>query len=248
MRAAPLAHEPLFYVEPISLSKLNLAGKRVMDIALAGIGLVAASPLIILAAIATKLEDGGPIFHRQQRVGHNGRLITIFKMRTMVVDAAARFGEVAALNERHDGPLFKLDSDPRVTRVGRALRATSIDELPQLVNVLSGAMSMVGPRPALPDEVAQFDEELLGRLAMRPGITGLWQLEARDNPSFHAYRRLDLVYVENWSILSDIAILLGTARAVLARSLAALRPGHDDENRAVLDLRRLESEPQQVQV
>ena len=123
-------------------------------------------------------------------------------------------------NAREGGPLFKLDSDPRVTRVGGFLRHTSIDELPQLVNVLRGQMSIVGPRPALAHEVEQFDDELRSRrLAVRPGITGLWQAEARDNPAFGAYRRLDLFYVENWSIGFDLAILWATAGRVLARSI-----------------------------
>jgi lipopolysaccharide/colanic/teichoic acid biosynthesis glycosyltransferase len=124
--------------------------------------------------------------------------------------------------------LFKVTDDPRVTRVGRFLRASSFDELPQLVNVLRGEMSLVGPRPALPAEVAAFDHELLARLNVRPGVTGLWQVEARDNPSFHVYRRLDLYYVENWSMSLDVAILWGTAVSVVGRVLsvtASLLPG-----------------------
>jgi lipopolysaccharide/colanic/teichoic acid biosynthesis glycosyltransferase len=131
--------------------------------------------------------------------------------------------DLAAINERCDGPLFKAARDPRVTRVGAVVRALSIDELPQLFNVLSGTMSLVGPRPALPTEVAQFDSELLRRHGVKPGITGLWQLEARDNPSFHAYRRLDLLYVDNWSIGLDLFILLATVPKVLARSVSVGR-------------------------
>jgi lipopolysaccharide/colanic/teichoic acid biosynthesis glycosyltransferase len=140
----------------------------------------------------------------------------------MVADAAEQLGTIAGSNERRDGPLFKVTDDPRVTRAGRFLRATSIDELPQLVNVLRGEMSLVGPRPALPTEVAAFDDELLARLNVRPGITGLWQVEGRDNPSFHVYRRLDLYYVENWSISLDAAILWTTATSIMGRLLGTI--------------------------
>ena len=136
----------------------------------------------------------------------------------MAVDAEARMDALQAQNERN-GPLFKMEKDPRVTRVGRLLRATSLDELPQLLNVMGGSMSMVGPRPALPLEVAAFDDDLLGRHSLPPGITGLWQIEARDNPSFYAYRHLDLFYVENWSCALDLMVLAGTAPNLLARSV-----------------------------
>jgi lipopolysaccharide/colanic/teichoic acid biosynthesis glycosyltransferase len=129
-------------------------------------------------------------------------------------------------NQRN-GPLFKLAHDPRVTRVGRILRATSIDELPQLVNVVRGEMSLVGPRPALASEVAQFDVELLERSSVLPGITGLWQVEARDNPSFHTYRRLDLFYVDNWSVAMDLTILVATLGVVIKQGLRSLRRGSD---------------------
>jgi lipopolysaccharide/colanic/teichoic acid biosynthesis glycosyltransferase len=131
------------------------------------------------------------------------------------------------MNERKGGPLFKSSSDPRVTRIGRILRATSIDELPQLWDVLTGRMSLVGPRFAMPKEAAQFDEELQRRTAMRPGITGLWQTEARDNPSFSAYRRLDLLYVDNWSLGLDLAILANTLHAVSVRAVRTLLPKRD---------------------
>ncbi len=143
----------------------------------------------------------------------------MIKFRSMCVDAEARLASLRAANER-TGPLFKLDGgDPRVTRIGKFLRATSLDELPQLINVLRGDMSLVGPRPALASEVAEFPAELNARHQVRPGITGLWQVEARDNPSFEAYRRLDLFYVENWSLALDLIILLGTIDQVLLRPL-----------------------------
>jgi lipopolysaccharide/colanic/teichoic acid biosynthesis glycosyltransferase len=127
------------------------------------------------------------------------------------------------INERTDGPLFKASRDPRITRVGSVVRALSIDELPQFFNVLTGTMSLVGPRPALPDEVSQFDVELQRRHAVKPGITGLWQIEARDNPSFHTYRRLDLMYVDNWSIGLDVFILLATVPMVAAHAVRLCR-------------------------
>ena len=159
---------------------------------------------------------------RQQRVGHIGRHFTLFKLRTMVPDAESKLIDLTTDNDRDGGPLFKLRHDPRVTRIGRLLRATSLDELPQLLNVLRGDMSLVGPRPALPSEVAHFDDELRERGRMMPGITGLWQVEARDDPSFSSYRRLDLFYVDNWSIGLDLAILASTVTAVLSRGVRML--------------------------
>jgi lipopolysaccharide/colanic/teichoic acid biosynthesis glycosyltransferase len=177
--------------------------------------------VLLLSGLAIKLQDGGPVFYRQDRVGLNRRIFGLIKLRTMVPDAAQRLGEVEERNERK-GPLFKLADDPRVTKVGKFLRASSIDEIPQLLNVLRGEMSVVGPRPALPAEFAQFDDDLVERALVPPGITGLWQVEARDNPSFRAYRRLDLFYVDNWSIGFDVAIMVGTARMLIATTLGAL--------------------------
>jgi lipopolysaccharide/colanic/teichoic acid biosynthesis glycosyltransferase len=174
-----------------------------------------------LIALAIKLTDRGPVLFRQKRVGKGGELFNMLKFRSMVVDAEARLAELTADNERV-GPLFKLERDPRVTRIGRFIRATSLDELPQLFNVLRGEMSIVGPRPALPDEVAQFDNRLLDRLQMPPGITGLWQVEARDNPHFGAYRRLDLFYVDNWSLNLDLVILVATIEQVLSKAVRSL--------------------------
>jgi exopolysaccharide biosynthesis polyprenyl glycosylphosphotransferase len=222
VRSAPFAHEPLFYLEPISLSRWQVATKRVLDLILSGIGILLAAPVLFACALAIKLGDRGPVFFRQERVGRDGKTFTIYKLRTMVIDAEARLADLVSQNQR-DGVLFKLSADPRVTAVGRFLRATSLDELPQLLNVFRGDMSLVGPRPALPVEVAQFDEELLARQQVRPGITGLWQVEARDNPSFQTYQRLDLFYVENWSVGLDFAILLSTAQAVAARGARAVQ-------------------------
>jgi exopolysaccharide biosynthesis polyprenyl glycosylphosphotransferase len=222
LRALPLAYEPMFYVEPATLSRRQLTAKRVIDVAAAGFGLLLTAPLFALVAVLIKLQDRGPVFFKQTRVGTNGKLFKCYKFRTMVVDAESKLEELHDHNERN-GPLFKVTDDPRVTRIGRILRDSSLDELPQIINVLRGEMSVVGPRPALPAEVAKFDETLLaGRTSVRPGITGLWQVEARDNPSFSAYRRLDLYYVENWSVLLDLAILVGTAEQVTVRLLSTL--------------------------
>jgi exopolysaccharide biosynthesis polyprenyl glycosylphosphotransferase len=222
LRPAPVSHHLLFYVERHQLSRWQADAKRAMDIVLASLALALAAPVLIAVAVAIKFCDRGPVFFRQERVGRDGRLFRVVKFRTMVVGAASQVDGLAALNERN-GPLFKLSFDPRVTRVGRILRATSIDELPQLLNVIEGTMSLVGPRPALPREAEQFDPELVERASVAPGITGLWQVEARDNPSFRAYRRLDLFYVDNWSLTMDLAILAGTLPVVLERAVGALR-------------------------
>jgi len=221
LRAAPLAHEPFFYLEPPTLSKRQLRVKRVLDLAVAIPLLVAAVPLLALCALAVKLADHGPVLFRQTRIGRDGKAFTVLKFRTMVIDAELHLARLGHRNQRN-GPLFKLDDDPRVTRVGRILRATSLDELPQLFNVLGGSMSLVGPRPALPSEVAAFDPDLLARHRVPPGITGLWQLEARENASFYAYRHLDLFYVENWSCALDLVVLAGTVPSLAARSIRSL--------------------------
>jgi len=163
-----------------------------------------------------KLDTPGPVLFRQERVGRRGRRFTMLKFRSMVVDAEARRPALAAANEA-DGPLFKVRHDPRVTRVGRILRRLSLDELPQLVNVLRGDMSIVGPRPALPSEVVQWGPELFDRLHVPPGITGLWQVRGRSESRFADYRRWDLYYVDNWSLAHDMAIVLRTIPALLSR-------------------------------
>jgi exopolysaccharide biosynthesis polyprenyl glycosylphosphotransferase len=221
LRAQPLAYEPLYYLEPPRLTRLQLGAKRALDVGVTFLALLLSLPVLGLAALAVKVGDGGPVLFRQRRVGRDGREFTILKLRTMVPDAEQRLIDLRDANER-DGPLFKLSHDPRITPVGRWLRACSLDELPQLLNVLRGDMSLVGPRPALPSEVADFDEQLLARTDVLPGITGLWQVEARDNPSFATYRRLDLFYVENWSVTLDLVILFATVEAELARLLRAV--------------------------
>ena len=194
---------------------VGLVFKRMIDIVGSAIGLVLLSPLFLLTAIAMRLVDDGPILYSQTRVGLHGRPFRIVKFRSMVPDAEERLDEVAHLNER-DGILFKATDDPRITRIGGWLRRTSIDELPQLWNVLTGSMSLVGPRPPLPEEVEQYDIWHRRRLSMKPGITGLWQVEARHEPDFNALVEHDLVYIDGWSIWLDFKILARTLPALMA--------------------------------
>lgn len=193
----------------------ELVLKRLFDLAAAVVLLAAASPVIALAAAAIAATSRGPVFFRQRRCGLNGRNFEMLKLRTMVVDAESRLAELAHLNEM-SGPVFKIRRDPRVTPVGRWLRRLSIDELPQLWNVVRGDMSLVGPRPPIPHEVALYDTPHLRRLSMRPGLTGAWQVSGRNRVSnFADWVRLDLDYVDNWSFGLDLRILIRTIPAVL---------------------------------
>jgi exopolysaccharide biosynthesis polyprenyl glycosylphosphotransferase len=218
LRAQSFSREPVYYVEPLTFPLIQRAIKRTIDIIVSLFGLIIAAPIIAIAALFIKLHDRGPVFFHQTRIGKDSRPFRCIKLRTMTVDAEKHLDKLMKNNERH-GPLFKQKSDPRRTPVGRILEATSIDEIPQLWLVLRGVMSLIGPRPALPHEVALFDEELNERHIVRPGITGLWQVEGRDNPSFDAYRRLDLFYVENWSLFLDLSILAMTANVVFSRAI-----------------------------
>jgi exopolysaccharide biosynthesis polyprenyl glycosylphosphotransferase len=221
LRALPIAYQPLFYVEPPTMARPKRVMKRITDIIGSCLILLLTAPLFGIIALAVKLGDRGPVLFKQTRVGSNGRPFKVFKFRTMVVDAEERLDTLTERNERV-GPLFKIYDDPRITRVGGFLRHSSLDELPQLINVLRGEMSLVGPRPALPREAEAFDEELTERTKVRPGVTGLWQVEARDNPSFAAYRRLDLYYVDNWSLGLDLVILVATVEQVIARVVTTM--------------------------
>jgi lipopolysaccharide/colanic/teichoic acid biosynthesis glycosyltransferase len=217
-----MSYEPLHQVEPAGPSRAVLVVKRAVDVVGAGVVLVLSLPLMAVVAVAIKLDSAGPVIFRQQRIGRDGNSFTFYKLRTMVPGSDVRPDETAAHNERTGGPLYKDAVDPRRTRVGKVLEATSIDELPQLWNVLRGDMSLVGPRPAISREVEQFDDALLARHAVRPGMTGLWQVECRDNPHFAAYRRLDLFYVENLSLWLDAAILSATVEIVAIRAVQKL--------------------------
>jgi exopolysaccharide biosynthesis polyprenyl glycosylphosphotransferase len=194
---------------------LGLALKRAIDLAAAVVGFVVLSPLLVAIALWIRATDGSPILFRQTRVGLHGRPFDVIKFRTMVADAEERYEEVAALSDI-DGPAFKLHDDPRVTRVGRFLRRTSLDELPQLWNVLRGEMSLVGPRPAPQREVQGYDLWHRRRLSMKPGITGLWQVKARRSPDFDERAELDLAYIDRWSLWLDMKILAQTIPAAFA--------------------------------
>ncbi|HNP85704.1 MAG TPA: exopolysaccharide biosynthesis polyprenyl glycosylphosphotransferase [Kouleothrix sp.] len=189
--------------------------KRGLDLFVAIIGLIFVSPIMIITAIAVKLDSPGPILFRQTRVGRWGEHFPCYKFRSMYIDAEQRLQELMALNEA-DGPVFKMKDDPRVTRVGQIIRKLSIDELPQLFNVIKGEMSLVGPRPALPREVAQYEYEQIGRLNAVPGITGLQQVSGRSNVDFKRWIELDLQYISEQSLWKDIEILIKTIPAVLA--------------------------------
>jgi Sugar transferases involved in lipopolysaccharide synthesis len=191
--------------------------KAVFDRVSATVGLILLAPLLAAAAIAIRVGSPGPVLFRQVRIGKAGRRFVMYKFRTMVVDAESRKHELVDLNHG-DGVLFKMRSDPRVTPVGRWMRRLSIDELPQLINVVRGEMSLVGPRPPLPEEVAVYPSDMRRRLAVSPGLTGLWQVSGRSDLSWEESVRLDLRYVENWSFSLDLVILLRTLSAVCRSS------------------------------
>jgi exopolysaccharide biosynthesis polyprenyl glycosylphosphotransferase len=188
--------------------------KRLIDVALAAVSLVVLSPVFAAVAILIKITSKGPVIFRQTRCGLNGRNFTFYKFRSMVVDAEERMSEVAHLNQRD--VVTKIPNDPRLTPVGRFLRRFSIDELPQLVNVLRGDMSLVGPRPAIPSEVAQYQRWQRRRLRMRPGLTCLWAVNGRDTLDFETWMRLDMSYIDNWSLALDARIILRTIPQVMS--------------------------------
>ena len=214
LHVRPIGPFPVMYVEPVPRDGWRASAKRAFDLSVAGLGLLVLSPLLVVVALAVKLTSKGPVFYGQNRVGRDGRHFKIWKFRTMVDGADNMVDDLATLNEA-DGPLFKISHDPRITRVGRLLRRTSIDELPQLWNVVRDDMSLVGPRPALPDESSQWSSELHERLKVKPGITGMWQVSGRSDASFEEYARLDLYYVHNWSLVVDLQILARTLPAVI---------------------------------
>lgn len=194
---------------------VSLALKRLVDIVGAALLLVACSPLMLTIALAIKADSRGPVFFRQERIGLHGRSFLVVKFRSMCVDAEDQLKDLLPENEIR-GHAFKLAKDPRITRVGRILRRTSLDELPQLLNVLRGPMSLVGPRPPLPAEVAQYDVWHRRRLSMKPGITGLWQVGARRDPEFDRWVEQDLEYIDTWSLWLDFKIIARTVPAVLS--------------------------------
>jgi exopolysaccharide biosynthesis polyprenyl glycosylphosphotransferase len=212
---SPVQGLPLIHVEIPRFEGGKHTLKRLVDALLAGAALLALSPLLLAAAIAIRLDDGGPVLFRQTRVGKDGSTFRMIKFRSMVTDAEARLATLRELADDGNGMLFKLRDDPRVTRIGRVLRRYSIDELPQLWNVLVGDMSLVGPRPPLPSEVAEYADHVRRRLYIKPGLTGMWQISGRSDLSWDESVRIDLFYVENWSLMGDLVILWRTVRVLL---------------------------------
>jgi exopolysaccharide biosynthesis polyprenyl glycosylphosphotransferase len=213
----PIAGLPLLHMDHPEFTGARQVIKSAFDKLLAISALALAAPAFLAISVAIWIGDGGRPFFRQTRVGQDGRQFTVYKFRTMVCDAEQRKAQLTASNE-HDGVLFKIRKDPRITRVGFWLRRWSVDELPQLINVLLGDMSMVGPRPALPEEAAAYGEQVRRRLVVKPGITGLWQVNGRSDLTWEESVRLDLRYVENWSLALDLQILWKTLAAVLRGS------------------------------
>jgi exopolysaccharide biosynthesis polyprenyl glycosylphosphotransferase len=213
----PTAGLTLLHVDHPQLSGLRLVLKDLFDRCAAAAALILLFPVMALLGAMIWLHDGGPALFSQVRVGKDGRVFRIYKFRTMVVDAEQRRAELAASND-HDGVLFKIRKDPRITAVGAYLRRWSIDELPQLINVFMGDMSLVGPRPALPEEAAQYADHVRRRLVVKPGLTGLWQVNGRSNLSWEESVRLDLRYVENWSFVLDLQILWKTISVMVRGS------------------------------
>ena len=216
MTIETVGYVPILHVDQIRLERSRRILKRTLDLIAASALLVLTAPLSLAAALLVRTGSPGPVIFRQERIGRDGEPFQMLKFRTMVAGAEDRLAEIEHLNEV-DGALFKIADDPRVTEIGRVLRKWSIDELPQLVNVLRGDMSMVGPRPPLPSEVAQYDAWQLRRLRIRPGLTGVWQVSGRSDVPFDEAVRLDLFYIENWSLGTDLWLLAKTIPAVLRR-------------------------------
>ncbi len=216
IHSSPVAGLPLIHVDFPDVSGPKLWVKRTVDFISAACALALVSPVFAAIAIAIRVDSPGPVIFRQRRIGLNGVPFTMLKFRSMVVDAEEQLPSLLDQSEGN-GVMFKLKADPRITRVGRFLRQYSLDELPQLVNVLRGQMSLVGPRPPLPEEVERYDHWAERRLLVKPGVTGLWQVSGRSNLDWEDTIRLDLYYVENWSLTSDLTIAFRTVVAVLKR-------------------------------
>jgi exopolysaccharide biosynthesis polyprenyl glycosylphosphotransferase len=214
---SPVDGLPLMWVDQPQFTGTRRVVKRAVDIVGALAALLIAAPLLLLIAFAVRLSSRGPVIYRSIRYGQGSREITVFKFRSMFRDAETRRQALLEFNECGDSVLFKMRQDPRITRVGRLLRQFSLDELPQLINVLNGSMSLVGPRPPLPEEVERYQGDVRRRLLVKPGLTGLWQVSGRSDLSWEESIRLDLYYVENWSLGFDFAIIARTVWAVLRR-------------------------------
>jgi exopolysaccharide biosynthesis polyprenyl glycosylphosphotransferase len=206
---------PILHVGQVRLERGRAAVKRALDVIGSAVLLLVFWPVMLAAAIAIRVRDGGPVLYRQERVGREGEPFTVLKFRTMHNGAHEEISELAHLNEA-EGHFFKLRDDPRVTRTGRFLRRWSIDEFPQLWNVLRGDMSLVGPRPPLPEEVEKYEPWHLRRLRVRPGVTGVWQVSGRSDVPFDEAVRMDVFYIENWSLGYDLYLLAKTVKAVVS--------------------------------
>lgn len=212
----PLAGLPLIHVSTPKLTGGKKVAKRAFDLVIAGILVACFSPVFLVLALLIKLTDAGPIFYRQERIGLRGTTFHMLKFRSMKVNADAELSTLLAAQGTSETPLFKVENDPRITPLGRVLRKYSLDELPQLLNVLGGTMSLVGPRPQREGEVALYDDAAHRRLYVSPGMSGLWQVSGRSNLTWEESIRLDLYYVENWSLMGDVVILFKTFKAVFA--------------------------------
>ena len=218
LQMRPVCGLPLIHVEKPQYHGAKRFQKRLFDVAFSGSVLLFGLPILLAVALAVKLTSRGPVFYRQERIGLDGNPFEMIKFRTMVDGADTMVHKLAALNESEGGVLFKIREDPRVTGVGKILRKYSIDELPQFINVLKRDMSVVGPRPPLANEVRSYDDHTRRRLLVRPGITGLWQVSGRSDLSWEDSVRLDMFYVENWSMISDLLIALKTVKAMFKPS------------------------------
>jgi exopolysaccharide biosynthesis polyprenyl glycosylphosphotransferase len=205
---------PMLTISSKPINYINLKIKRIIDVVFSSMAIVFLLPLFFIIGIVIKSDSKGPIFFRQKRVGLRGRKFVVFKFRTMVINANELRRELEKHNEM-DGPVFKISKDPRITRVGRFLRKTSLDELPQFFNVFMGDMSVVGPRPPLPEEVKKYERWQLRRLSMKPGITCIWQVSGRNSVPFEEWMKMDMQYIDNWSLKLDFVISLKTIRAIL---------------------------------
>jgi exopolysaccharide biosynthesis polyprenyl glycosylphosphotransferase len=215
---SPIEYIGQFPTIPLHCGKvpeMALVLKRSVDIAFSSVVLLLLSPLLLAIAVCIKFDSPGPVFYSSERIGKKGCVFKCKKFRTMVMDAETKRADMMHMNER-DGVLFKISNDPRITKLGRFLRKYSLDELPQFFNVLLGDMSVVGPRPPIASEVKEYKLSHLRRLDVTPGITGLWQVQGRQDPSFDSYISLDVTYIENWSLWLDFKIIVRTIAVVFA--------------------------------
>ncbi len=215
VHVSPVEGLPLMWVDQPQFTGLRRVVKRAVDIAGALVALVLSAPILLATALLVRLTSRGPSLYRSMRMGQDGEEFRVYKFRSMYHDAEHRRLDLLSLNEHDGGILFKMRRDPRVTPIGRLIRKFSLDELPQLFNVLRGSMSLVGPRPPLPDEVARYNDDVHRRLLVKPGMTGLWQVSGRSDLAWNEAVRLDLYYVENWSLSLDLAIIARTVLAVV---------------------------------